>query len=348
MENGLKALFFLGRPFSPIYGASMRLRERFYRLGLIKQHTFSVPVISVGNLLLGGTGKTPTVQFITKLLQSEGYKPAVVCRGYRGKKLNKSNVVSDGKSILLAPDIAGDEPYLLAKTLPGIPVLTGKKRYLSCQRAITEFGVDCIVLDDGFQHLSVHRDIDIVLFDSTHLAGNSRIFPGGPLREPVSALHRCNCFLLTGRTPSNIGRAEKFKELLNTRFPGKPLYFSGISNCSIETISGQPVEAKQLNDVYAFCGIANPDRFQQSLISTGLTPKVFKQLPDHVTYSQSLVDRLSTLADAEGAENFITTEKDVVKLKTYNFDKPIYILKPTYSFCEDFKSRLLDDLRCTI
>ncbi len=124
--------------------------------------------------------------------------------------------MSDGENIILSPTLAGDEPHMLAKSLPGIPVLTGKRRIIPCRYAIDNLQCDVLILDDGFQHIAVKRDIDIVLFDSTTLAGNSRVFPGGPLREPVSALKRCHAFLLTGESITNQERAQKFSNLLQT------------------------------------------------------------------------------------------------------------------------------------
>ncbi len=178
MNSISNALFFWGRPFSPLYGFVMKLREQLYKKGILRSYNFPVPVISVGNLVLGGTGKTPTVMQIAQLLKNHGYRPGIVSRGYGGKAKDAVNIVSNFDRVLLPPKAAGDEPYLLASKLPGIPVITGKKRAHPCNYAITELGCDCLVLDDGFQHIAVQRDIDIVLFNATDLAGNSRIFPG--------------------------------------------------------------------------------------------------------------------------------------------------------------------------
>ena len=181
--------FALGRPFSPIYSLAMRLRETLYRRGVLQSFRLSVPVISVGNLTMGGSGKTPMVQYLARLLQRHGFHPAVISRGYGGTANAKVNTVSDGSSVLLDAATAGDEPRFLAETLPGVPVLTGIVRRMPAQRAV-EMGADVLLLDDGFQHLQIVRDVNLVLFNTDRLAGNSRVFPGGDLREPVIALHQ--------------------------------------------------------------------------------------------------------------------------------------------------------------
>lgn len=344
MSNKLGLLFSLGRPFSPLYGAAMKIRERCYQVGILKQYTFSVPIISIGNLVLGGTGKTPTVQYIATFLKSKGYRPCVISRGYRGKANKSVNVVSDGKRLLLTPEDAGDEPYLLARSLEGVPVLTGKKRYLCCRKAIDEFGIDCIILDDGFQHLSVRRDIDIVLFDSSHLAGNSRIFPGGPLREPVSALQRCSCFLLTGKNSSNSERASKFKELLATRFPEKQLYYSEVSACIEDAKKTFKSNNLSSGNSFAFCGIANPERFHHTLATLGVTPLGYKDLADHVQYSQPLINSLVLEAKSLAANSLVTTEKDYVKLKNFDIDMELHVVKLTSTLPGTLKDQLLLDL----
>ena len=176
--------FMLGRPLAPLYSLAMLARAQGYRRGLFASHKMPVPVISVGNLLMGGTGKTPLVQYLAQLLQNEGWKPAIISRGYGGRAKDRVNVVSNGQQVLLDAVQAGDEPLLLAESLPGVPVLTGIVRHLPAREAIA-MGADVLVLDDGFQHLAVQRDVNLVLFNADRLAGNSRVFPGGELREPV-------------------------------------------------------------------------------------------------------------------------------------------------------------------
>jgi len=313
-----KLFFFLGRPFSPLYSATMRLRERLYVGGILSRTQLSVPVISIGNIVLGGTGKTPTVKYIAELLVANSYKPAIISRGYKGKANAQVNIVSNGKALQLTPEEAGDEPYMLAAALPHVPVLTGKKRALPARYAISQFGADVLILDDAFQHLSVRRDLDIVLFDGTFLAGNSRVFPGGVLREPVAALHRCHSFLITGLNEENSSRVEKFCALLSKKFPEKPIYKSQTKALT---------EADTHASYFAFSGIANPYRFIRSAESAGRNIIQTRFLEDHARYSQNILDDIHVSASKCGATHLLTTAKDYVKISGFKISMPISVLK---------------------
>jgi len=342
-QNHLKYLFTLGRPVSPLYGLAMKLRENFYLKGLFRQNILPVPVISIGNLVLGGTGKTPTTIYIAKLLRAAGYRPAVVSRGYGGRMKNRVNVVSNGDRALLSAEDGGDEPVQIARNLSGVPVLTGGKRIYPCWYAIREFGVNCILLDDGFQHMAVARDLDIVLFDCTSLAGNSRIFPGGPLREPVAALQRCDAFLLTGENEGNRVGANHFKALLLDKFPDKKQYIS-VSNLSfIDNERGDVVYPS--GQGFAFCGIANPERFHTGLKDAGVGLVDFLSLDDHVYYDQSLIDSVVKKAKVAGADFLITTEKDWVKVQPFSVRLPLIITKLEQSVAPEFGSFILSKLK---
>jgi tetraacyldisaccharide 4'-kinase len=328
MANALDLLFFVGRPFSPIYALAMHLRSGCYRRGIVRQQKLPVPVISVGNLVLGGTGKTPVVQHIARLLQQKGFRPAVVSRGYRGRAAATVNIVSDYQQIFLSAVEAGDEPFLLAKTLPGVPVLTGRRRLFPARQAIERYQVDAIILDDGFQHLGLYRDIDLVLFDAGTQAGNSRVFPGGPLREPISALQRCDAFLLTGRTPQNEQRAALFAALLEKKFPHAPTFFSNFDRPRLLDPAGRCLANQGKDERYlAFCGIANPHRFQDCLHDLDLPLAGFMSLADHQRYSPAMLERITAKAQATGAGRLVTTEKDFVKLAGVNLPLPIYRLE---------------------
>ena len=348
MSNNLNLLFFLGRPLSPLYGLAMKVRENFYARGLFHRHALPVPVISVGNLVLGGTGKTPTVRYLAEFLQTHGYHPAIISRGYHGKAKGSVNIVSDAGGILLGPGQAGDEPYMLARSLPGIPVITGKRRIRPSLWAIEKLRADILILDDGFQHLAVKRDIDLVLFDGSVLAGNSRIFPGGVLRESVSALHRCTAFLLTGITDQNRNKAESFGKLLQSRFADKPVFYSCIGRYELkdprDAAGGE--DATSRNKVFfGFCGIANPARFEESLKSLGIQHTGFMALSDHVDYSQSLVDEICARARAARATHLVTTEKDYVKIERLKVSLPLEILEIRARQERVFGDFILESLR---
>jgi len=321
--------FALGRPLSPIYSLAMRLREGWYRRGILRSYRLDVPVLSVGNLTLGGTGKTPMVQHLARLLQNHDFRPAVVSRGYGGKATGKVNLVSDGSNLLLDARSAGDEPRLLAETLPGVPVLTGIVRRLPAQRAI-DMGADVLVLDDGFQHLQIVRDINLVLFNTDRLAGNSRVFPGGDLREPVVALHRATGFVMTGVQEANRDRAQRFGDLLRAKFPDIPVAQAGYrADClvgisparMIEPLAAEPLPPEK--KYFGFCGIAHPESFRRTVIDLGVELTGFFPLDDHQHYSKSLVDRLLAEARRSGADGLLTTEKDLVKLAALTDGLPL-------------------------
>lgn len=344
MSNSFNLLFTLGRPFSPLYSLLMKVREKLYSGGIFRIESFDVPVISIGNLMLGGTGKSPTVAHIARLLLKHDHRPAIISRGYRGKAADRVNVVSDGNNIRLSADLAGDEPFMLAETLPSVPVLTGRRRLYPCRYAVDEFNADILILDDAFQHLGVKRDIDIVLFDGTSLAGNSRIFPGGPLREPVSALRRCHAFLITGMTADNSARVDRFSELLSQRFSDKPVYRSRSNNFRLTLTDGTVTTKSTPTRYFAFCGIANPSRFSESLANFGATVSGFHALRDHVTYDQALVDELCVMADRCGAEKLITTEKDYVKLKHLSCNREISLFQVDYQVDSSFDQFIIEKI----
>ncbi|RUM46064.1 MAG: tetraacyldisaccharide 4'-kinase [Desulfocapsa sp.] len=320
----------LGRPFSPLYSMAMRIREQCYRTGMFRRTVVDVPVISVGNLTMGGTGKTPMVQYIARFLQHQGYQPAIISRGYGGATKERINIVSNGREVLLDAAYVGDEPRLLAETLPGVFVLTGVVRKLPVAKAL-KMGADVLLLDDGFQHLAIRRDLDLVLFNADTLAGNSRVFPGGDLREPVKALHRCHAFILTGSNEQNRERAEKFSRLLEERFPGRPVFFSGYRFAHLvqqnkEGNSARVVAPDVLEGqaCYAFCGIARPEGFRSTLEQLAIEPVAFHPLPDHHVYRKNVVRQLAGQAERTGATCFLCTEKDLVKLSDVDLGLPLY------------------------
>lgn len=345
MAQNLDPLFFFGRPFGPIYGVIMKIREKLYTKQVFRQHRLNVPVISVGNLVLGGTGKTPTVIYLAQLLKNNGYKVAVVSRGYGGHSREAVNVVSDGENKYLNPQLYGDEPVLIASVLDNTPVITGKKRIFPCIHAIEEYGVNCILLDDGFQHMGVHRDINLVLFESQKLAGNSRIFPGGPLREPVAALNRANAFLMTGQTKENQKRSSAFAKLLSSRFPATPVFISAYCKPSLKAKEGPVEDISTIGSAFIFCAIANPERVLHSAREMGLEVVASRYLKDHQDYSQARINSLCDEAKKAGATCLITTAKDHVKVTTFNFSLPIYILQVEQDPEQGFQDYILHQLK---
>lgn len=324
-------LYSLGRPFSPLYSWLMSARALCYRRKFFRSASFDVPVLSIGNLTMGGTGKTPMVKYAAAFLQKHGYKPAIISRGYGGATKERVNVVSDGESVLLDAVYVGDEPRMLAENLPGVPVLTGVVRCLPAARAV-EMGADALILDDGFQHLAIQRDLDLVLFNGDTLAGNSRVFPGGDLREPVKALKRCHGFILTNISEQNKERAARFADLLQKKFPTKPVFFNGYHAAGIVRLAEnghrQRVTPAELQGkrCFAFCGIARPEGFQKSLEPLQLDLAGFYALADHHAYKKSEVQVIEKKASRALATCLICTEKDMVKLSGFHFTLPVYVL----------------------
>lgn len=338
----LQALFLLGRPFGPLYGLAMRLRARLYAGDHLTRHHLPVPVVSVGNLVLGGSGKTPMVRYLAEMLQRLGYRPAVISRGYGGTAKLPANIVSDGRQVLLSPEQGGDEPCMLAQALPGVPVLVGRRRIDPCRLAITEFQCDILILDDGFQHLSVRRDLDLVLFDATIQTGGGRIFPAGILREPMSALKRADAIVLTGISGDNGDKAGVFAQSLQSVIGDTPVFTVSLADPELHWLSGEPTTSPVF---FAFSGIANPERFEKTVAALGLKSKGFLALPDHVRYDQRLVADLQQRAIAAGAGHLLTTAKDYIKLRELHLALPLAVidvrLQPQPRL-ENFLSRRLE------
>jgi tetraacyldisaccharide 4'-kinase len=346
MADILNSLFFFGRPLSPFYSLCMRLRSNMYSNGFFRREKMGVPVISVGNLTMGGTGKTPIVRYIAEFLSKNGFRPAVISRGYGGRTRDKINVVSDGKTVLMDAVKAGDEPVLLAESLPGIPIVTGAVRSYPCRFAVENLGCDILILDDGFQHLPIVRDVDLVLFNASSPLGNNRVFPGGELREPFSALSRANAFMVTGMTEELQGRIQQLRLHLRKNFPQSPFFTAAYDPFEVRKInSSQSVSLSDLPlNIYGFCGIAKPWRFHTTLKRCGFRVKGLTELRDHQVYNQELIDRISRLAEAAGAQALITTEKDMVKIRSLITPLPLYSLTMSVHIDDAFSDFLLNRL----
>ena len=324
----------------------MQARSRLYLSGVRKREKMDVPVVSVGNLTMGGTGKTPMVHYIARLLVTHGYKPAIISRGYGGTAKDAVNVVSDGKTVFLDSRQAGDEPRLLAESLPGIPVLTGTVRVLPCRFAVQYLGSDILILDDGFQHLSVVRDIDLVLFNTATLADKHRVFPGGNLREPFSALSRAHAFILTGIPEPAGPHLTRFSNFLQEKFPDRPVFLSSYTPAECREVNHPTPRALDPipSPLYGFCGIAQPVRFRETLDSCGLLLKGFTALKDHQSYSPQLLRKINDSAKMTGARALITTEKDAVKLRTLSSMLPLFSLVMTVDLNTSFSDYLLQKI----
>ena len=341
MKNLRRLAFFLGRPLGPLYGALMRKRAAWYRSGVMESVCLSVPVISVGNLTLGGTGKTPMAIYIAKCLLAAGCRPAIVSRGYGGKARQEINLVSDGKQIFLDAVQAGDEPRLLAESLPGVKVVTGVKRSVAADFAVKELGADLIILDDGFQHLALQRDLDLVLFKAPFFIGSGRVFPGGELREPVEALARADAFVITGIDSQNREAAENIKKYLSSEVPDKPVFMAEYRFISLSNQVGETMAKEVLGQkLYGFCGLAEPGGFLKTISDQGISLFGFSVFSDHHPYTATDLENLVESARNLGCDGLLTSEKDMVKLKNLSCSMPIYSFNVELDLPDSFKNLL--------
>ncbi|MBW2146693.1 MAG: tetraacyldisaccharide 4'-kinase [Deltaproteobacteria bacterium] len=299
-------------PLSSLYAEGMKLRGRLYRSGCLRIHRLPCPVISVGNLTVGGTGKTPTVILLARILKEAGRHPAVISRGYRGRARGRSNVVSDGHNLLMGFREAGDEPVLIGESLPDTPVLIGRRRINPGLEAVERFGADLIVLDDGFQHLSLDRQIDLTLIDSRYGLGNGRVLPAGPLRESPEALARASAILLTkwdGRLEP--GRGELAARRWN---PTAPVFHARYRAVALVDAKGTRSAVQELRGakVCAVAGVADAEHFLSTLSSLGAQVINSCLFTDHYRYPDRILPWIE--GRARKADCVITTEKDMVKL----------------------------------
>jgi tetraacyldisaccharide 4'-kinase len=299
-------------PWAWLYSLALRLRAQLYQSGIMKTHRLPRPVFSIGNITVGGTGKTPATAYIARFLLAQGYRVAVLSRGYGGSLEGQTCVVSDGATIMLSARECGDEPYLLASTVPGLVVVIGADRYAAGQLAMQQLSPDIFLLDDGFQHLRLHRDLNILLLDFSRPFGNNLTLPAGILREPISAIRRADLVIFT-RAPKGT--------TITTGTQGIP---GCLSNHTIVDLlplgSHTPVPLSHCNGhkVLAFTGIADPDSFFEGLRAVGLNLVRCLHFPDHVVYNRERCDEIAGAMRASGANLLVTTEKDGVKLKGFS------------------------------
>jgi tetraacyldisaccharide 4'-kinase len=310
-----------------VYGAVMWIRATLYQRGVFKTRQLPCRVLSVGNITVGGTGKTPLVAALAKELQQRGMHVGILSRGYKGLKERTGGVLSDGTKIYLAPAEAGDEPFMLATMLSHVPVLVGKNRYEMGIYAVETFGVNVLILDDGFQHVRVKRDLDIVLIDSRRGFGNGHLFPRGPLREPLRSLRRASLLILT-KTDFSQPLDHELTDALRSHTPTVPLYHSRYKPISlVEMASGKefPTEFLHGKRVLAFAGIADPEYFVHILKGLGANIVRAVPFPDHHQYTTEDVRELSEYRDT--LDLFVTTQKDNVKLKEIPLEGlPLFVL----------------------
>jgi tetraacyldisaccharide 4'-kinase len=312
---------------SRLYGLGAGLRRRLYARGWLRMQKLPAPVVSVGNLTVGGTGKTPVVACLARLWQDRGRRVAILSRGYGGHS-RKVICISDGQNIYKKPPEVGEEPYWLARTLPGVAVYTGACRYAAGLAAWQELKPDLFLLDDGFQHFQLHRDLDLVLLDAASPFGNGQLLPRGPLREPLTALAAAQCLILTRFEPS---RHQAQLAAIRAAFPDTPVLTATITPVSVTNYPGGRAEALAAlrhRALMAFAGLARPEVFTATLQELGADLKGFQAFPDHHAYSAAELDRLAAAARSLGAEGLVTTGKDYSRLgERWDSDLPLWVLE---------------------
>ena len=330
--------------FSKVFQVLVKIRRWLYNMRILRDKTLGIQVIAIGNLTVGGTGKTPVVEKFARALRDEGRTVAILSRGYRSnpgplhkKLVNKlllrddktpPRVVSDGKSLLLDSETAGDEPYMLASNLRDVVVLVDKDRVKSGRYAIEKFGCDILLLDDGFQYWDLRgRRHDVVLVDRQQPFGNEYLLPRGTLREPPSHLARAHTIFITKSDGNTKELRERINKLNSTaaviECVHQPMYFEDVftgERKGLELLTGKRVAS--------LSGIAQPESFEQSLIKLGGELVYSKRFADHHRFKQQEILNAINRAKKRQADIIVTTQKDAVRFpKIDRRDLPFYFMR---------------------
>ncbi len=313
-ENpGFRTAAFFLYVFSLVYGFVLFCRRFLYKRGILESERLPAVIISVGNITAGGSGKTPLAIYLAGLISGHGFKTAIVSRGYKGRFEKKGGIVSDGEKIVATPSEAGDEPYMMAvKT--GVPVICGSNRYRAGLEAV-RLGVGVIILDDGFQHLKLERDINLLLLDMKNPFGNGFVIPRGLMREPVSAINDADAFVMTRCNDLSIRRPG----FANARMP---VFYS----------VHRQYKAKDADEKYtgsrvlAVSGIADNEAFIKGLGNRGYNVAGHIFFDDHHSYNMADIDMIMGVKAAKSADLIVTTEKDYVKLSEMIMDNSFWVV----------------------
>ncbi len=296
-------------PLARGFGCAVKIREQLYHRGWIRPGRLERPVISVGNLTVGGTGKTPVVIFIAEWLLKNELRPAILTRGY-GRSTQVPLVIEPGAPRAVDPRHVGDEPALMARKLPTVPILVSRDRCRAGREAEKRFGVDVHILDDGFQHWRLARDLDLVLLDSTQALAEEALVPAGRLREPLAALRRADALMLTRAELANPQANEMLVRAVN---PRPPVFHSTTELTHLVDMRTGEFHAPcrfQNKPVMVFAGLGNPQGFFQAVRRWGFNVVGEKAFADHHRYSPGELMEMARQARARGAEACLTTEKD--------------------------------------
>ena len=318
----LNSIFY---PISLLYYVGINIRNLLYKIHVLKTKSLPCKVISVGNITVGGSGKTPTVQYLSKLLQSKGKKVGIISRGY-GRKSKNTIIVTDGKIKPKTWENFGDEAFMLAKNLEGIPIIVGKSRYEAGIKMITEFNPDIIIMDDGFQHTALYRNLDIVLINSKDTEKSHRLIPLGLLREPLSNLSRADLVIFT---KTNIYKPSQYQEKIKNKIKC-PIINNKINIDSILLdTKGESHHLKIINskNIYLFSALGDQEGFKKTMEKTGAIIVGHDKYPDHYVYTKNDLKNIEKNARGNDASFIITTEKDILKTINHDINMNLYFVK---------------------
>jgi tetraacyldisaccharide 4'-kinase len=339
--------------FSLFYGGLVKLRSAVYQSGMIKPKSLPCTVISIGNITAGGTGKTPMTVYIAELVHGLGYKVAVISRGYKGELEKIGGIVSNGKTVLMGPEKAGDEPFMLAGRLKNIPVIVGKNRFEAGIKAVKKFNLNVIVLDDAFQHLKLKRDINLMLLDAKRPFGNSYLLPRGILREPPSSLLRSDAFILTRFALASKNEVEQSLTELEEYIQPKPIFKASHTPYAYLVKKGTLVPFEEISrrsffydfdflrdrKVLAFAGIARNEDFLHTVGSFNCDISNFIEFEDHHKYSDNDIERIISQAEKASVEFLMTTEKDFARIANrITWPTDLVVIGIEISFTNDSKA----------
>jgi tetraacyldisaccharide 4'-kinase len=301
-------------PIAALYGVAVAGRLAAYRRGLLPVRRAGRPVLSVGNVAAGGTGKTPFVRWLASELVARGWHPSILTRGY-GRTSSGTVVVSDGAGVHASVRDAGDEPALLARALPTVPIVADARRSRAARAAEAMAPAIALhLLDDGFSHVALARDLDVVLLDATAPDAGGALLPAGRLREPLASLARADLLVVTKTEQADASRAH---EIAARYAPGVPVYHAATRVLGIRDASGRAVNAADLPGAtcVAVAGLARPDAFFATLTGLRIAAAASLSFRDHDPYGPAALGRIERVAEECGATAIVTTEKDAVKLE---------------------------------
>ncbi len=300
-------------PLALLYSVLIFWRNFFYKHNFFVTRKLPRPVISIGNLTVGGTGKTPIVMYICEFLKKRGYKTSIISRGYQ-RNTKGTFLVSNGDHPLSTWEETGDEPYMMAKKLCKIPIVVDEDRYRGGMFLINNFNPDIIVIDDGFQHRSLYRDVDIVLINGNDEIHEHKVLPYGLLREPWHSIKRADAIFITKNKPQPFLNRKIKKTSL-------PIFYTKIKS------SIKPKINIKNKKVFLFCGIADPETFKQIVVNYDCNICGTKIFPDHFNYPRKEIIHIEKKAKELGVDYILTTEKDWTKIENFDLTFSFIVLE---------------------